>query len=84
MNAVVKESHVETIFDYELTDTEKTLLTFGMSYTEYLGTASYEGIYLGLAALFGMRGDKVQQQKYIKKLDEDFIKTNIKWDALIH
>jgi hypothetical protein len=82
MNAVVKPESVETIFDYELSAEEREVLTFGLSESEYLRTASQEGLNMGLAALFGMRGDNEKSKVYLNKLDQDFVKLNVYWDSL--
>ena len=83
MNAVLKPQHIETIFDYDLTEEEKALLIAGMSEQEYLQASSPQRFYMGLAALFGMRGDKEKKQQYINKLDPEFVRTEINWDRII-
>ncbi len=82
MSAVVKENHVETIFDYELTDEESELLTYGLSKDKYIEYASDESIYMGLAALFAMRGDKKKADYYKSLLNKDFVRTHIRWDSI--
>ena len=84
MNAVVKPTETETIFDYNLSETEHTLLAHGVSKNEYLAQSSQQRITMALAALFGMRGNKEKQQLYIDKLDSDFVKTEINWDLVTH
>lgn len=83
MNAVVKEKPVETIFDYDLTDEEKSVLVFDQSVDEYIATHDQEAITLSLMFLFSMRGDKKQADIYKNKLNQDFVKTNINWDRVV-
>jgi hypothetical protein len=83
MSAVIKEKHIETIFDYDLTDEEREVLTFGLSEKDYLEISSSDNIYLGLASLFDMRGDYKKGAFYLNKVNQDFVKTNIKYDFLI-
>jgi len=74
-------NHIETIFDYDLTDDERELLTYGLSESDYDKVSSIESKIIALAALFGMRGDKEKSKLYLGKLNDDFVKTNIKWDS---
>ncbi len=62
MNAVLKPQHIETIFDYDLTDKERFMLAPLMSYDEYLTDATQEDINLGLTSLFGVRGEHELQK----------------------
>ena len=82
MSAILK-NHIETIFDYDLTDEERELLAYDLSKFDYDKLSSIDSKIMGLAALFGMRGDKEKSKLYLDKLNRDFVKTNIKWDSLI-
>lgn len=81
MNAVLKPQHIETIFDYQLSKQEAFMLAPLMSYDEYLAEATQEDINLGLASLFGMRGERELAKKYRDKLNPEFVKTHITWDV---
>lgn len=83
MNAVLKPEKPETIFDYAPTKEERDLLTLGLSETEYIAIVSPHGVNMGLVHLFAMRNNQAMIDKYLAKLDKDFVKTNLKWDALI-
>jgi hypothetical protein len=80
MNAVVKESHIETIFDYDLTNAELDLLSCGMSKEEYMSIINQEGINHDLMSLLAIRGDTKKADFYMNLLDKDYVKLNIKWD----
>jgi hypothetical protein len=80
MSAVVKENPIETIFDYELTDSEIDLLSGGMSKEEYMPIINQEGINHDLMSLFAIRGDTKKADFYMNLLDKDYVKLNIKWD----
>ncbi len=82
MSAVIKEKHIETIFDYDLTDEEKNILVFNQSIDEYLATHDQDAINLSLMFLFSMRGDKQRSEIYKNKLDADFVKTHLNWDRV--
>ena len=77
-------NHIETIFDYDLTYDERELLTYGLSESDYDKFSSVDSKVIALAALFGMRGDKEKSKLYLGKLNDDFVKTNIKWDSYIN
>ncbi len=82
MNAVVKEHHVETIFDYDLTEAEKSVLVFNQSESEYIATHDEESINKGLMFLFAMRNDSDRASYYESKLNKEWVKLNIKWDSV--
>ena len=79
----ILNNHIETIFDYDLTDEERELLTYGLSEFDYDKVSSIDSKVMALASLLGMRGDKEKSKLYLNKLNHDFVKTNIKWDSLI-
>lgn len=81
MTAILN-NHIETIFDYDLTDEERELLTYGLSEFDYNNLSSIDSKFIALASLFGMRGDKERSKLYLDKLNHDFVKTNIKWDSV--
>ena len=47
MNTALKPKHIETIFDYGLTDDEQFMLAPLMSYDEYLVNATEHDINMG-------------------------------------
>ena len=79
MSAILK-NHIETIFDYDLTDTELDLLSGGMSKEEYMSIINQEGINHDLMSLFAIRGDTKKADFSMNLLDKDYVKLNIKWD----
>ena len=79
MSAILK-NHIETIFDYDLTDTELDLLSGGMSKEEYMSIINQEGINHDLMSLFTIRGDTKKADFYMNLLDKDYVRLNIKWD----
>jgi hypothetical protein len=81
MNAVLKPQHIETIFDYQLNEQELLMLACGMSYQEYIESATQHDINNGLASLFGIRGNRELSKKYMDKLDRNFVQTHITWDS---
>ncbi len=83
MNAVLKPQHIETIFDYNLTDDEYTVLASGLSKDEYINTTSQETKNKGLMFLFSMRNDESTADIYMNRLDADYVQKNFKWD-LVH
>ena len=82
MNAVLKHGKLETIFDYDLTEEERNWLTLGLSEAEYLAITSQQGVTMGLVSLFGMRNNQEMINKYLARLDPDFVKTELNWDTL--
>lgn len=85
MNAVVQPQKIETIFDHNLTNEERDLLAISTDETEYshIEGMSQHDITLELVYLFGIRNNQDMINKYIAKLDPDFVKTELKWDALM-
>ena len=81
MSAILK-NHIETIFDYDLTDEEKTMLVFDQSETEYILTHNEESINKALMFLFSMRNNSERAGFYQAKLNKDWVKLNIKWDSV--
>ena len=82
MNAVLKPRHIETIFDYDLTDDEFTVLAGGQSKDEYISTTDQETKNKGLMFLFAMRNDDKSADIYMNRLDTDYVQKNVKWDSV--
>lgn len=81
MSAILK-NHIETIFDYDLTDDEKSMLVFDQSEQEYISTHNEESINKALMFLFSMRNNSKKASFYQSKLNKDWVKLNIKWDSV--
>lgn len=81
MNAILKPEP-ETIFDYGLSDEERQIVAYGLSKDDYLQHSSEDGINMGLASLFAMRGDKQKSALYLERINPDFVKTHINWDLI--
>ncbi len=73
MNAVVKEHHVETIFDHGITDAEMRVLFFGdtESYSDYTEHLSQDSAFADISRLFRLRGNDNAANKYISQIKND-------------
>ncbi len=76
MNAILEPQHIETIFDYDVSETELNIL-FGdiETYQEYIEFLSQDGAYADLSKLFRLRGDEKTANKYISMISNKELKT---------
>ena len=76
MNAILKPQHIETIFDYGVTDQELEILLFGdtETYHEYIEFLEQDGAYADLSKLFRLRGDTKTANEYIGKISNSELK----------
>ena len=81
MSAVVKEKHVETIFDYDLSQVELDTIACGLSESSYLELLNEETFNKDLMFLFAMRGESDKADFYMAKLNKEWVKLNLKWDS---
>lgn len=77
MNAVLKSTKLETIFDYGVTESEFKTILFGdiESFDEYIEFIDQDGAYADLSKLFRLRGDSVTAVKYIAMISNNELKT---------
>ncbi len=72
MNAVVKESHVETIYDHGITDAEMQQLTAGYPEPkdEYFYALSQDSAYADLFRLYTMRHDENKAAFFLNQIQD--------------
>lgn len=77
MNAVLKRKHIETIFDYGVTESELKAILFGDIETpdEYVEFLDQDGAYADLSKLFRLRGDTISATKFIGMISNNELKT---------
>lgn len=78
-----KECHIKTLFNYDLRQDEHEFIALGMSTDDYMANVSEHDIYIDLAAIFDLHGDKQRVNFYKSKINPDFFKTNLNWDRVI-
>jgi hypothetical protein len=80
MNAVLKPQHIETIFDYDVTESELKTILFGdvETFDEYVEFLEQDGAYADLSKLFRLRGDTNLAIKFIGMISSSELKTQFK------
>lgn len=80
MSAVLKPQHIETIFDYAVTELELKTLLFGdvETVSEYSEFIDSDSAYADISRLFRLRGDNDSADKFINKISDNELKTQFK------
>ena len=80
MSAVLKENHIETIFDHGVTDDERLVLAKGYaeSIDDYLYGLDQDSAYADLYRLYIIRKDTDQASAFLEKIKEPGFKNQFK------
>jgi hypothetical protein len=77
MNAVIKESRVETIFDHNISIAElENVLGAEETYDEYIQSTSADEAYVDLFFLYELRNDHQQSKLFLNKVSDSKYRNN--------
>jgi hypothetical protein len=84
MSAVIKEKHIETIFDYDVTDDELEELLGGIeSVNDYLSVTSQDTAYADLFFLHQIRDNKARAQFFLNQITDDNYRRAISFPSCV-
>lgn len=80
MNAVLKPQHIETIFDYDVTESELKTLLFGdvENLDEYSEFIDSDSALADISRLFRLRGDNKSADNFIDRISDSQLRTQFK------